>query len=225
MLKMYSDEPGLKKFKAEYIMDGTTLDTVIEEKNLGVLIDEELKFHKHVSAAEPKANQTLGIIKRTFDTLDKELLPIVYKHLVRPHLEYEHAILHPRYIADLKTVEGVHSRACKVIPALPRKTSELKFVLRKRRDMIQAYKILHQIDWIDTSNFFTQAKYKGTRSHNMKIFKPRFELELRKHAFSQTIKEDSNSLANNIVNSESLDISKGRPDKYWSTEWYKISTE
>ncbi len=45
MLKMYSDEPGLKNFKAEYIMDGTTLDTVIEEKNLGVLIDEELKFH------------------------------------------------------------------------------------------------------------------------------------------------------------------------------------
>ncbi len=63
------------------------MDTVIEKKDLGVLIDEELKFYKHVSAAVSKANQTLVIIKRTFDTLDKELLPIVYKNQVRPHLE------------------------------------------------------------------------------------------------------------------------------------------
>ncbi len=32
-------------------------------------------------------------------------------------------------------------------------------------------------------NFFTQAKYKGTRRHSMKLFKPRFEAELRKHVF------------------------------------------
>ncbi len=42
---------GSKHSKVEYIMDGTTLDTVIEEKDLGVLIDEKLKFHQYVSAA------------------------------------------------------------------------------------------------------------------------------------------------------------------------------
>ncbi len=78
-------------------MDGITLESVMEEKNLDVLIDDQLKFHKHVSAAVSKANQTLGIVKRTFNTLDKELLPIVYKHQVRPHLEYGNAIWHPWY--------------------------------------------------------------------------------------------------------------------------------
>ncbi len=76
------------------------------------------------------------------------------------------------------------------------------------------------MDTIDSNNFFTQAKYKGTRNHNMKLFKPQFESELRKHAFSQRIIEDWNSLTDNIVNSESLDIFK-----HWSTEWYKISPE
>ncbi len=80
-------------------MDGATLESVTEEKDLGVLINEELKFPKYVSAARSKANQILGIVKRTFDTLDKELLPIIYKHQVRPHLEYGNAIRHPRYIA------------------------------------------------------------------------------------------------------------------------------
>jgi len=96
---------------------------------------------------------------------------------------------------------------------------------RKRGDMIQVYKIIQKIDRIDPNKFFTQAQYKGTRSHSMKIFKPRFESELRKHAFSQRIIEDWNSLTENIVSSESLDIFKGRLDKHWSTKWFKISTE
>ncbi len=109
---------GSRNSKADYMMDGTTLESVKEEKDLGVLIDEELKFHKHVSAAILKANQTLGIVKRTFVTLDMELLPIISKQQVRPHLEYGNAIWHPRYIADMKNVEGVQRRATKVIPEL-----------------------------------------------------------------------------------------------------------
>ncbi len=96
---------------------------------------------------------------------------------------------------------------------------------RKRGDMIQAYKILKKIDRIDPSKFFIQTKYKGTRSHSMKLFKPRFESELRRHAFSQRIIDDWNSLTGKIVNSEPLDIFKGRLDKHWNTEWFKISTE
>ncbi len=46
------------------MMDGITLDTAREENDLGVIIDEELKFHKHVSAAVSKANQILGIVRK-----------------------------------------------------------------------------------------------------------------------------------------------------------------
>ncbi len=91
--------------------------------------------------------------------------------------------------------------------------------------MIQAYKIMQTIDRLDPSNFFIQTKYKGTRSHSMKKFKPQFQSELRRHAFSQRIIDDWNSLTEKIVNSESLDVFKGRLDKHWSTEWFKISTE
>ncbi len=135
--------------------------------------------------------------------------------------------------ADLKNVEGVQCRATKVIPKLEDKSYQERLqslnlysmeYRRKQGDKIQAYKILHKIDRKNPTNFFTQAKYKGTRNHNMKLFKPRFESELRKHAFSQRIIADWNSLTDNIVNSESLDLFKCRLDKHWRTEWYKIST-
>ncbi len=96
---------------------------------------------------------------------------------------------------------------------------------RKRGDMIQAYTILKKIDRIDPNKFFIQTKYKGTRSHSMKLFKQQFESELRQHAFSERIIDDRNSLTEKIVNSKSLEIFKGRLDKHWSTEWFKISTE
>ncbi len=87
--------------------------------------------------------------------------------------------------------------------------------------MIQAYTILHKIDRIDPSNFFYQAKYKGTRNHNMKLFKPLFKSELRNHAFSQRIIEDWNSPTDNIVNSESM---RQIPSYFWtSTNKMQIS--
>ncbi len=69
-------------------MDGTILESVTEEKDVGDLIDNELQFHKHVSVTISNATQNLGIVKKIFDTLDKKLLPIVYKHQVILHLEY-----------------------------------------------------------------------------------------------------------------------------------------
>ncbi len=134
----------------------------------------------------------------------------------------------------MKKVEGVQRRAIKVIVELRDKHYQERLqslnlysmeYRRKWGDMIQVYKILKKIDRIDPSKFFIHTKYKGTRSHNMKLFKPQFESELRRHAFSQRIIDDWNSLTAKIVNSESLDIFKSRLDKNWSREKFKISTE
>ncbi len=91
--------------------------------------------------------------------------------------------------------------------------------------MIQTYTILKDIDKIDSNACFTQSKYKGTRSHSMKLFKPQFEVEVRKHALSQRIIDDWNSLTENMVTLKSLDIFQERLDKHWSTEWFNLSIE
>ena len=47
-------------------MNGHKLDQVQEEKDLGVLTDDELKFHKQTSSVIKKANMVLGIVKQIF---------------------------------------------------------------------------------------------------------------------------------------------------------------
>ena len=62
--------------------------TIQEEKDLGVTIDNQMKFVSHIQASVKKANRNLGIIKKTFSHSDKTVFLNVYKALVRPNLEY-----------------------------------------------------------------------------------------------------------------------------------------
>ena len=68
-------------------MEGKEIMKTNEEKHLGIIVDTNLKFVQHINTNVEKANQMLGIIKRSFSFMDKEMLFILFKSLVRPHLE------------------------------------------------------------------------------------------------------------------------------------------
>ena len=57
-------------------MNGRKLEKVEEEKDLGVIVDNELKFHKQSAAAVKKANMKLGMIKKVLRQLGRKHLAI-----------------------------------------------------------------------------------------------------------------------------------------------------
>ena len=77
---------GKETTASSYHMNSHLLENVTEEKDLGVIVDNKLKFHIHTSAAIKKANSILGLIKRSFAELDESTLPTLYTSMVRPHL-------------------------------------------------------------------------------------------------------------------------------------------
>ena len=58
-----------------------------EEWDLGVIIDDKLKFEAHIQTKINKANQIMGIIRRTFKHLDCKMFVTLLKTMVRPHIE------------------------------------------------------------------------------------------------------------------------------------------
>ena len=66
-----------------YTINGQPLEEVTEHKDLGVVFDNMLKFHSHLSMITSKANRILDIIKRSSQP---STLLLLYKHLVRPRL-------------------------------------------------------------------------------------------------------------------------------------------
>ena len=87
ILHIGRDNPG-----NQYSMPHNGVDTVlnkcINEKDLGVTFDENLKFDCHIHNVVNTANKMLGIIKQNFSNMDKHTLLNLYKGLVRPHLEH-----------------------------------------------------------------------------------------------------------------------------------------
>ena len=72
----------------EYTIDGSVMISNDAVRDLGVLIDNRLKFHEHVSTVTKKANRILAILHKTVEYMDGETFVNLYKSFVRPILEY-----------------------------------------------------------------------------------------------------------------------------------------
>ena len=78
---------GNKNPRHTYVLNGIELEQITTEKDLGVMVDDKLNFHVHAATGTKKANQILGIIKRTYKTRDANTMATLYKAMVRHHLE------------------------------------------------------------------------------------------------------------------------------------------
>jgi len=57
-------------------MNSVAIDTVESHKDLGILFDNQLKFHSHTTNISNKANRLLELIRRSFDHLDSKFILI-----------------------------------------------------------------------------------------------------------------------------------------------------
>ena len=221
---------GHKNANTDYYMNDVCLQTVRSEKDLGVIVDSDLKFHEHTAAASKKANQVLGIIKKSYVTRDARTMSTLYKALVRPHLEYANVIWGPFFKADMEMVEAVQHRATKLIPELRNfpyedrlRNLELPSLTYRRRrgDMIQLYKIMNSMVRIDPKILFTPLSSNSvTRGHNQKLFKHHAKKIARSQYFSQRAINDWNGLTQYIVDAPTLNTFKNRLDEFWKERLY-----
>ena len=174
---------GCKNLSHEYTMDinnrNMPISKCVHEKDLGVIFDNRLKFDEHIQAAISKANKMLGIIRRAFAFMDKEIFLHLYKSLVRPHLEYGNSIWCPHLKRQSSAIEKVQRRATKMITVYKNLTYKERLAILKlpslkyrrlRGDLIQTYKIISGIDNISPQHFFKFCDFTKTRNSACKIF-------------------------------------------------------
>ena len=74
-------------------------------KDLGVWFDEKLSFREHIQDKINKAYMTLGIIKRNFRHLTLPTFILIYKTIVRSHLDYCCCVWTPHKKGDIEALE------------------------------------------------------------------------------------------------------------------------
>ena len=87
-------------------MDSQELEQVTEEKDPGVLVDDELKFHRQTAAAVKKVNTVLGMVKKSFVLFDEVTYHFSTNHWC-VHTEHGKVIWGPFSKGDIKSVEKI----------------------------------------------------------------------------------------------------------------------
>ena len=78
---------GRNSIGCQYNMYGQPLAEATAEKDLGVVFLNGLKVVQQCREAYSKANQILGLVRKTIAFKNPAVLISLYKSLVRPHLE------------------------------------------------------------------------------------------------------------------------------------------
>ena len=87
------------------------VEVIENEKDLGIIIDTQMKFKHQASAAISKASQMLAVVRYLFTNIDHFTLPLLFRIIVRLHLEYGNIIWGPFSKGDQKLVERVQRHA------------------------------------------------------------------------------------------------------------------
>ena len=150
----------------------------------------------------------MGIIGRTYTYLDPQSFKLLFKSLMRPHLEYGALIWNPRLKRDITELEKVQRRAAFQVPQLKCLSYENRLrklqlpTLRYRRlrgDMIETYTLLRDIYDPIFSKLLDPVEKSKTRGHRFKLPKKSAKNNIKGHVFSHTIVNDWNSLPEDVV--------------------------
>ena len=82
-------------------------------KDLGVWFDERVTFKEHINKKIDKAYMMLGVIKRNFRHLTISTFVLLYKSMVRSHLDYCSSVWAPYMKGDIKALERVQGNQLK----------------------------------------------------------------------------------------------------------------
>ncbi len=150
---------------------------------------------------------------------------MLYKGLVRPHLETSVAVWSPHTVELINAIDSVQRRATRMVPGfkeLPYEERNRRLDLpsmryrRLRMDCIEAYKILnHQYDTDCTPTLLLKENQTRNRGNGKSLIIKRARTELRRNSFTHRIAPLWNSLPETVVSSPTVDTFKARMDKYW----------
>ena len=213
--------------KESFKLDGTILESVNAETDLGVYTTNNFKWRENIYSCIKDANQMISWITRNIVDKDKMVMLNVYKTLIRPKLEYCVQIWNPvachgnwSIIIEIEAVQRRFTRMINDIGTLPYSERLLALNLttlaerRIRGDLIETFKIINGIveygkDVFNVSrsghNIVSKMSYDSNNSAVKK---------LRNSFLSERVKSYWNSLPTSVKTSTSVNMFKANLENY-----------
>ena len=225
---------GSFDYEVDIVSGRVRLERSALERDLGVQVDSELTFQEHIWGKVKTANKMVGLIRRNFGEAGAHSLMLIYKAMVRPHLEYAQAVWSPYKVKLVEALEKVQKRATKLIPGCGKLGYEERLrrlrlpslVYRRwRGDMITTFRILNGLCDEGSGPELARNEYQATRGHSEKLYKLQCRSNRRKYSFAQRIADPWNSLPPSVIDAKSLNSFKSRLDVHMADQDLVYNTE
>ena len=204
-----------------YSLDGIELETIESEKDLDLIVNNKLDFGDQIKNCLSKANKMIAWISRNIICKSKDVMVLIYRSLIRPHLEYcvQAWSPNPRFgnwglILSIEKVQRKFTRLINDIGTLPygaRLQSLNLTTLAERRirgDLIEVFKIVRGIVNYGQNMFRMSRSNLNILSRGSKVS------NLRRDFFSERVINHWNGLPTNVKLSTSVDTFKVNLEVY-----------
>lgn len=169
------------EYRLTYELGNNTLRNQVSVKDLGITIDQSLKFSEHITNICKAAHSRANLIVRCFASGDRASMLKAFKVYVRPIVEYNSSIWSPTLMKYIDMIERVQRKFTKRLPGMKNKTYfqrmsaldiESLEIRRIRTDLITVYKIIFGHINVNTTNLFHVRQSSGSRRHRFQLTMP-----------------------------------------------------
>jgi hypothetical protein len=222
---------GRRNPEYKYSINGQELSVVEEKKDIGVIIQRNLKPGKQCEKAANMAAAVLRQIERNLHYRDRNVFVRLYKQYVLPHLEFSTPAWAPWLRTDIDKLESVQKKAVKMVAGLSGREYEERCkeiglrTLEERRkiqDMQLLLGIVHSRGGMSIENWFEKADVRdGMRTrqaagiNNLKVQAAR--TDIRKNFFTIRAAKAWNELPDSLKNEPDKVKFKRGFRKYWES--------
>ena len=203
-------------------LSGINLEKVVVTKFLGVLIDYQLNWNKHIQNVRFKVSKVVGIMYKIRHKVDSNILLMIYNSLILPYLTYCIDIWGNTYKSRIRDLILLQKRAVRIIDNAGYRdhTTSIfrKYKLLKLEDIIhlQTCILMYKADKGTLPGNIQQnfQKNKDVHCYNTRskenFFAKQTTTKMVKMSINFKGKELWNALPKNLKNSASLSVFKKR---------------
>jgi len=207
---------GARNTRQEYYLEEgerQVVKVVQEEKDLGVLISNDLKPTKMVQRQSKKAHVQVTEMTRAFTYRNRTLLSL-YTSIIRPSMLYGITTWRPTNQTDLRALEQVQRRVIRMCGDLGRGSYEEKCRKAKlltveetleEEDVLQAWGIMAGNDRVDRKQFWTlkteeedRGRAPRARLRYQEVVRTHPNRDCRKNSFAVRTEEKWNMLPEEV---------------------------
>ena len=214
----------------DYFIGNSTIPNQDSFRDLGVLVDSNLKFHLHISEVCRKANGVANSILRGTICRSPEFMVQVFVTHIRPILDFGSVVWNTGYVGDIRMLESVQRRWTKQIVGFADHSYSVRLSLLNlfsvkgrliRADLIQVWKIMSG-QCPSLNNLFKCSTDGRTRGHSKKIFRPRHFTDVRSRFFSIRVIDLWNSLPEVVVSAQTVQSFKRHLEQCLGNRLYEF---